>query len=182
MDLRLFTRLVLKLTGVIVIITTLTSIPRTYFSIINHQGSAQSGDLVVTLGIMLLAGLLPMVIGYVLIAFSGPLSDACVPQSHHPESSLPEAPDVPPWLLSGLLAGLGIYFCSTALFDAVYWLARIKIYFLVVASKGLFAEAPAMMPDDFAGIVSTAAQFVLGALLILGHPGLARMIGKLRGR
>lgn len=77
---------------------------------------------------------------------------------------------------------LGFYFLASALFDTVFWVARIKLYSAVIDSNGAFAGVPPVMPDDFAGMVATGVQALVGVVLLLGSKGAGRMLSKARGR
>jgi len=63
--------------------------------------------------------------------------------------------------------------------NAVYWLAKLRIYFALYNEFNYGQPLP-LTPEDFAGIATTCVQFVAGILLLLGGRGLANLVHRLR--
>lgn len=175
MDHRSLSNLLLRFAGVVILISTVLAIPRTITSL-STTGSPET-SLVSSLAMSVLASLLPLVIAFGLIWFPSTISNRLVDgedQIAQPSQQL--------LILQQLgFSVLGIYFVSSALFDAVFWFARHRLYYAIVLENQEFLKPPPLLPDDFAGMTSTGIQFVVGLLLVLGGKGIANVIGKLRG-
>jgi hypothetical protein len=62
---------------------------------------------------------------------------------------------------------LGLYFVTVAAYDAVYWWAKLRIYFAVYNELN-FGRPDSLRNEDFAGLASTGAQFIAGVVLLFG--------------
>ncbi|MBD9393270.1 hypothetical protein [Acidovorax sp. ACV01] len=175
MDHRSLSRLLLRIAGVVVVVATLTSVPKSIVTLVVAAG--QDAD-VSPLMTAVVASLVPLLIGLALIWLPGTVANWLVDDTVTDKSESDTAAN----LQAIALSVLGFYFVASALFDAVFWVARIRLYAAVIASNEAFAGMPPLMPDDFGSMVATGAQAVVGVLLLLGSKGAGRLLSKARGR
>ncbi|MFA6901487.1 MAG: hypothetical protein WC236_00220 [Gallionellaceae bacterium] len=175
MDHRSLSNLLIRLTGVIILLSSILEMPRTVVSLSTtiDQGDSLESAIVMSA----LAVLLPSLIGLFLLWFPDTVTNRLLSR---PESEAAVAVDYKK-LQQLAFCALGLYFISSALYDALYWFAKVKMYYSVFAVELTYMKAPTLLPDDFAGIVSTALQFVIGIVLLLGGNGISTFVSKLRG-
>jgi hypothetical protein len=156
MDYQSLTSLALRLTGVIIMVVAVVSLPSTFVSFYFwSQGVASALSLTaVVSGLPILAGLL-------LIYFPGTIANRMVSGGGETVGTLP--------LQQVAFSVLGLYFLTSALADAASWLPM------------LLPDIPAGINSGSAFLASTAARFVAGALLLFGGRGLANFVHQLRG-
>jgi hypothetical protein len=169
MDYKSLTSLMLRLTGVIIVVSEVTVMPRTFINL-HARNPLESPD-VAALLLTIVASGLPILIGLLLIYFPAAVANKIVSAGGESVDRLN--------LQQLAFSVLGLYFVSLAVFDAVYWLAKLRIYF-VVYNELNFGQPFRLTPEDFAGIAATCAQFVAGLLLLFGGRGLANLVHRLR--
>jgi hypothetical protein len=176
MDARAFTKLLVKIAGLFALFYVIATVP-SYLSLIPTLIRESApwwayltgvvAPIVFSLGLALALLLLP-----------GTITNAVVQDAAAPaESPVFDIARVE----EGAVALLAIYLFFRALSDAAYWIARLKLYYLMVDSRSI-VPAPAPIPGDFAGIVATGLELVLAVALFFGARGLVRLKNKIRGR
>lgn len=174
MDYRTITSLMLRIAGVLILVQLVLFFPREFISLIQWGGeSANRQELFVLLGLSLI---LPVVIGVMLIYFPSIVTNRIISAKDEVES-IAKFEDLRPLAFSCM----GLYFISSSLFDGIYWLAKLNIYYSAVAKEQWIGSPPAIMPDDFAGIASTVFQLLIGLILLLGSKGINNLVTRLRG-
>jgi hypothetical protein len=68
------------------------------------------------------------------------------------------------------IAALGLYFVATAIADAFYYWGKAGLYYRYVTENNI--PLPVIAADDFGGFVSTAARLAIGVVLILFSRGI----------
>ena len=173
MNYRNITSLMLRIAGLLILVQLVISFPREFISLIQWGGeSVNKYELFVLLGFSLT---LPAAIGVSLIYFPSIVANRIVSVGSEGESIV-KFDDFRPLIISCL----GLYFISTAIFDGIYLLSKLNIYFAVINKEQWMGPPPALMPDDFAGIASTSVQLLIGLVLLLGSKGISHFIEKLR--
>ncbi len=173
MDYRTITSLMLRLAGVFILVQLVTSVPQAITNLLRFGGQEIVG--VDALWLSAVALVLPLVIGLMLVYFPSTVANRVVRVEEPVDTGkLAES------LLPVALACLGVYFVCAALFDGVYYLSRMWLYYAVVDKLRWTGPAPALTPGDFAGIASTLAQFVIGLALALGPKGLRKLVTRMR--
>ena len=175
MDHHALSRLLLRIAGVVVIVATLTAVPKSIVTLVVAAGQETNASPLIT---AIIASLVPLMIGMALVWLPGTVANRLVDSTPTGNSQVDAAAS----LQAVALSIIGFYFFASSLFDAVFWVARIKLYSAVMGSSEAFAGAPAVMPDDFAGMVATGVQALAGVLLLLGSKGVGRLLVKARGR
>ncbi len=173
MDHRTLSNLIIRLAGLIVLINALLAIPGT---IVELAGTPYPDQLIGPAIFAGVAALLPLVAGLAMVWFPGTISNRIIGvrggEVIDSDDSL--------GLQQTAVSILGLYFIAVSLIDAVYWVARARLYALLVAAPPVNLNAPALLREDFAGMVATAAQLLIGLGLVLGSRGLARLLARLR--
>lgn len=175
MDHHALSRLLLRIAGVVVLVATLTAVPKSIVTLVVAAGQEANASPLIT---AIIASLVPLMIGMALVWLPGTVANRLVDSTSTGNSQVDAAAS----LQAVALSVIGFYFFASSLFDAVFWVARIKLYSAVMESSEAFAGAPAVMPDDFAGMVATGVQALAGVLLLLGSKGVGRVLVKARGR
>jgi hypothetical protein len=171
MDYRSLTSLMLRIAGVLILVELVTSAPHTIANLL-HFGGKETAP-IDALALTSLALVLPLAIGLVLVYFPSTIASRIVRADHAGE----EAKAVSESLLPVAIACLGVYFVSVSLYDEVYWLAKLRIYYVFEERHG---NAIPLAPEDFAGMVSAAFQFIIGLVLLLGSRGIGKLAIRLR--
>lgn len=174
MDHHALSRLLLRIAGVVVIVATLTTVPKSIVALVVAAGQDANASPLLT---AMIASLVPLLIGIALVWLPGTVANRLVDDTPTRNSQ----GDTSAGLQAVALSIVGFYFLASSLFDAVFWVARIKLYSAVIETSEAFAGAPAIMPDDFAGMVATVVQALAGILLLLGSKSIGRMLVKARG-
>ena len=175
MDHHALSRLLLRIAGVVVIVATLTSVPKSIVTLAVAAGQDASVSPLLT---AMIASLVPLLIGIALIWLPGTVANRLVDDT--PASG--DQGNTAASLQAIALSAIGFYFVASALFDAVFWVARIKLYAAVIESNQAFEGVPPVMPDDFAGMVATGVQALVGIVVLLCSKGVGRLLSKARGR
>jgi len=158
----------LRLTGVVVMVQAIIATPKTLVILFMKPPGA-SPD--VSAWLLTIASGFPILVGLFLIYFPGTIANRIVSPAEQSVDTLT--------LQQLAFSVLGLYFVAFALFDAVYWIAKLRLYF-VVFNELNYGRPLTLTPEDFAGIASTCAQFTAGALLLFGGRGLANLFYRLR--
>ncbi|MDR3415055.1 MAG: hypothetical protein P4L83_02620 [Nevskia sp.] len=172
MELRALSNLLLRLAGLLILVHTVLAVPGRIVDLYVVTASTPHPQLEIWT-VSVLSAVFPAIAGLALLYFPSAITNAVVGKSEQPPSFSVDQ-------LQGLaFSTLGLYFVSKAAYDAVYWYAKLRLYDLAVKHLS-YADAPAMLPREFAGMVSTGAQFFIGMFLLLGGGSLAALIVKLR--
>lgn len=68
------------------------------------------------------------------------------------------------------IAALGLYFAATAIADAFYYWGKAGLYYRYVTENNI--PLPVIAADDFGGFVSTAVRLAIGLILVLLSRGI----------
>jgi hypothetical protein len=110
----------------------------------------------------------PVVIGALLFVLAGPITNRVFDR--------PASGDPRPELVgieSAALFVLGCYLLAYAILDAVYLLAKLKLYYALVDTNSY--SAPSMLPNDFGQLCRTIVKLVLALGLILFSRGVVAL-------
>lgn len=178
MDFRSLTSLLLRLTGVLMIVGPAVSVPHTFVQLLMLASANGAADLtVVSLQTWLLTALaaaFPMIIGAFLLYFPATVANGIV------AGITDDGAQDARYLTEIAFSILGLYFLATAMFDATYWCAKLRLY--PALFEPLSTSRPQIPDRDFAGMVSTGVQFVAGLALLLHGCRLADIVRRLRSR
>lgn len=177
MDYRSLTSLLLRLTGVVIMAASAVSVPGTFVSLYLRDvgGGGVNAE---TWLLTAIAATFPIVIGLLLIYFPARVANKLVAG----DGEAADAQRLDAQHLEQIAFSiLGLYFIAMAMFDAVYWCAKRASTPFILVDLGLSARRPLLLLDrDFAGVVQTGVQFVIGVLLLFGGRGLANLLRRLR--
>lgn len=173
MDHRTLSKLIIRLAGLIILVNALLAVPGT---IVELAGTPYPDQLIGPAIFAGMAVLLPVVAGLAMVWLPGTIGNriTCIQGGETIEST------EPPELEQTALSVLGLYFIAVSLIDAVYWVARARLYAAFIAAPPVHPDAPPLLPEDFAGMVANAAQLLIGLGVVLGRRGLAKLLVRLR--
>jgi len=172
MDYKSLTSLMLRLAGVFIVVSAITSAPQTFFNLLYRRGGAESVDTWALAAAGFAVFAIPFLVGLLLIYFPGRIANSMV--------SSAGAETVDALVLQQVaFSALGLYFVTVAAYETFYWWAKLQIYFAVFEEMN-FPGPRRLREDDFAGMVSTGAQFIAGGILLLGGRGIANLFHRLR--
>jgi len=172
------TSLALRVTGVIILVNVFSGVPKGILELIRLSEQANNSTYTPAMLIALSAAsiALPGVLGLLFVIFPTKISEIIVDRKENETQTANHET-----LQLIILSALGAYFTATALFDSVYILAKLRLYFSFIENSEVMRNAPKLLPEDFASIVSTLCQLLIGLFLLLGSKGLSRGIIMLRG-
>lgn len=167
--------LLVKLTGILVIVNALSDFPR-YFAYIF---SLRNRDL--PMWVPLVGGVLPVLIpllaGLIMVIFSGRIANR-LPQ---PNTKQEDSPHPTSQLEAAAFSVLGAYLLFRAISGATYDLSRFYLYNKLINSDSIYV-APTILPQDFGNFVMVGIEFFLALYLLLGARGLVHLKDRIRGR
>jgi hypothetical protein len=173
METRTLAALLLRIAGLIVIVSSLTGAAKTFGPMINPEVIAKLG-----LGWLFLAAavsiVVPVLLGLVLIYFPSVTSHTLKIDASPPTDS-----EIAP-LQRVAFAAIGLWLSLNAVLDTVYVFAKIRLYQRLVEDMPSYGRASALLPDDFATLVTAALQLVFGIWLLFGNRALANILGRFR--
>src|SRR5215813_8136601 len=142
MDYKSLTSLLLRLTGIIIIVHAVTSAPNT-FVVLQFRADFNPDSAGVAWLLTIVASGFPILVGLLLAYFPATIANKIVTPGTERVDTLT--------LQQLAFSVLGLYFISLAVFDAVYWLAKLRIYFAVYNELN-YGRPDRLLPQDFAGI------------------------------
>jgi hypothetical protein len=164
MPLREIARLLVKIAGLIVIVSAVIDLPVLLGRMLPMEAPMTARD-VITMTLMppAIAGL----IGLVMFWGAGRIVDRLLVEPAAPG----QAGGVDLRAVEEIaIAALGLYFVATGIADAFYYWGKAGLYYRYVAENGF--PMPPIAPDDFGGFVSTAARLAIGLVLVLLSRGI----------
>ena len=174
MELRQLSNLLLRFAGLFIIVHTVLAVPDRVIRLFQYTGNTTYSHTEIWL-LSILSGGLSAIVGLALLYFPSKITYVIIGKhSVEPNYSIAEFQSV-------AFSTLGLYFISAGLYDAIYWVAKVRLYYFVVEQNSSYYLAPAMLPTEFAGIVATILQIIIGIGLLFGSKGLSALIAKLRG-
>jgi hypothetical protein len=147
MDYKSLTTLMLRLTGVIILASSLFHAPNTFGALILSTARADFDGWNWLL--MSISAIVPILIGLLLVYFPATVANRIV-------SGGGETAD-PLGLEQIGFSIVGLYFVATAVFDAAYWYAKLRIH-LLIFSPDLADRLVRQADGQFASIASTGAS------------------------
>lgn len=174
MDYRAVTALMFRLAGVWILVNAANSLPTHLLGMV--QADPEQVDMRLVVGSVTFSVLIPVMLGVLLIYFPGRLVRA-ITNPIQPDSPV----IVPPDLQAIALSTLGVYWLLSSLGDAVYYYARLQVYYRVVAAQMAQGLVPPVSPHDVGSMAYSGCVALIGLGLIFGSRGLARLLTRLRG-
>ena len=170
MNYRAVTTVTLRLTGVAVLISTLSHSP-VLFATLFRRGASSARE---ALLVMAMAEVVPLLVGLALIYFPARLTSLVVGTA-----SEEGADDQIEGLGQVAAIALGIYFFASGFFDLVYYFSKYWVYRLQMP-KDEWSDPVPIYPHDVAGAVSAVVQLIAGSILALKARTLYRWIRRIR--
>jgi hypothetical protein len=179
MNYRSLTSLALRLAGVFILVSGVAGMPNTFVNLYSvHTREALHPSMVLLAMQTLFALSGPLIIGLVLIFFPSVVANRVIKTDVvGSEGSVGYRE-----LQALAFSVLGVYFISIGVFDAVYWVARLRLYYRVIEdAAAAFPRPPAIAPDEFGGLVSSALYLMGGLILLFGATGISHLVQRIRG-
>jgi hypothetical protein len=173
MDEAALSRLLLKIAGLVIIVFAIASAPDYVVRALSARATEGSLTGYILLGV--LPVLVPLALGALLFTFPADIvrRSTGLPASTSPDTAAAEK-------LAYVI--LGAYLLSQAIVDGAYLLGKLRLYTIYIEGHGYASDrtSPAL-PDDFARICGSVAEFILAWVLILGASGLTALRRKVVG-
>ena len=150
--------------------SSVASTPQIFIGLLYRRGVEATDNMEIWL-LSVVASAFPFLVGLVLIYFPATIANRMVSAGTATIDTL--------LLQQVAFSVLGLYFVTVAAYDAVYWWAKLRIYFAVYNELN-DGRPDRLRPEDFAGIASTCTQLIAGVILLFGGRGLANLIHRLR--
>jgi hypothetical protein len=177
LDARSLVTLILRVAGALVLVFAITAIPRLISAALMVKGDPESSAISAAVNLVLAVGL-PALLGVWLIRSPGIVANRIVLTAASPQGSR----NLTRNLQAATFSVVGLWFATQALIDGVYWWAKLRLYHAYVSDHGVTGHMPEILSDDFAGVVATVFEFVLGIAIFLGANGFVRLWWHLRAR
>lgn len=176
MDSRALANLIVRLSGLIVVVYAVTSSAKTIAQIFDTPFSQGIPYSDLALSAFFSLGI-PLIVGLALIYFPATIARKALRI---------EAADIDSNSASLLqyvaFSSIGLWLVVFSIIDATYFLGKTRLYLRYFQDYSATMPMPPMLPDDFAGMVSCGVQLVLGLLLFIGSRGLVKLGENFRGR
>ncbi|HEU5178090.1 MAG TPA: hypothetical protein VFU24_11620 [Burkholderiales bacterium] len=176
MEHRALASLILRIAGLLLVVTTVANAAKS-FAPLFYAGNPDK----VGIGLLLLAGfvtvVIPILLGIVLIYFPRAMTTRVlrVEGLESGDASNTAA------LQRVAFAVTGMWLAAYAVIDSVYTYARVRLYYRFLEEMPSYARPPSISADDFAALVSSALQLVIGLWLLIGNRGIVNALSRLRG-
>ncbi|NJN05490.1 MAG: hypothetical protein HC814_02580 [Rhodobacteraceae bacterium] len=179
MDYRSLSSLALRLAGVFILVSGVAAIPDTLVNLLVLAERYTVAPLLWQVVVQTIVAASPsMLIGLLLIFFPSAVANRIV----NGEAVGPDGSVGYGQLQTLAFSVLGLYFIAVGLFEGVYWLARTRIYYVMVQEAAeTFPRVPAIAPEEFSGLVMAVTYLVGGFALLFGARGISRLVQKIRG-
>lgn len=162
--------LLLKISGLIIIIFTVINIPNYfigYYSTQNFFGNEVS-DLAAFLGSVFLPAFITIAIGFLLFKFPKTVTNKIIAGSS--ESSSADLKTI----TAVAYSAIGMYFVAFSIADLVYW----AIYYGMILNELKTNEFFTI--DNKVKVIATFVELLIGLILLLGSSGINNLIIKIR--
>jgi hypothetical protein len=170
MDYRSITAMALRLSGVLILVNTVPSVPSFVYGFVSDDRASTGSAALLSM----VSVAIPLIIALALIYFPSRVSKSL--QGVEPSAEQREST-----ARIGEIAfiSLGIYLVASALFDSAYYVVKIWLLHRDAAEHD-FQERVPLAYDTIAGLVSCGLQVVIGLVLMFSARGLYGLIRRLR--
>lgn len=180
MEHRALAALIIRLTGLVVLVLTITGAARSFVDFFYPSPMLKDvgiGFMALSMGI---SGLFPLAVGLFLIYFPGMVLTGVL---RIPGLEAGSDANIAP-LQRVAFSALGMLFMINAIIHAVHAMAKYDWYFYWMQEMHSLngpAVHPAMSPEQFSGYVAAGVEFLLGLALLTGSKGIANALTRMRG-
>lgn len=171
MEFRALAALILRIAGLLIIVSSMTWTARTYISFFFPEPIEKIGVAVLLIS-SAVSLFVPILLGLCLIYLPGTVISRILKIDGLDATT---ASSVAP-LQRISFAAIGLWLVIWALIDGIYIYSKTQLYFRIIQDMPSNWRPPAISPDDFASIISTALQFLLGIWLLFGNRAIANLV------
>ena len=180
MEHRTLAALIIRLTGLVVLVMTITSAARSFVDFFYPSPMLKDLGIGYMATSIVISGLLPLAIALFLIYFPGMTVNGVLRiQGLETGSDTNVAP-----LQRVAFSALGMLFMINSILQAVHAMAKYDWYFYWMhetqSHNSPAAHLP-ISPEQFSSYISAGLEFLLGLGLLIGSKGIANALSRLRG-
>ena len=177
MEHRALVALILRIAGLLIIVTTVTGAVRGFGPWLFPLNTTDNGGIPLLLLSLFVGVVIPVTIGIGLIYFPSTVASRVLKieglELNVDNSTAP--------FQRVAFAAIGLWFTVHALVDATYVYAKIRLYFYLLKDVSSAPMLPEIAAGDFAALIATGLKLIIGIWLLIGNRGLVNMLERLRG-
>ena len=173
MDYRALAVLLIRVAGLVAIVSALNASAASLARLFDPKGLAEVGSLWLAT-VVIVPVVLPLVLGLVMIYFPATIVSGVLRIDGFDNVS---ESNIQP-LQRVAFSAFGLYLIVYSVLDSMFIYSRVRLYHMLIDSQPVSVKMPPLLPDDFAGLVTTAIQFVLGICILFGNRGLSNVIAR----
>jgi hypothetical protein len=177
MDHKALAVLIIRIAGLLVIVSAITYAARSFGPLFVTADTEQKVGVEVLLAAALVSVVIPVALGVVLVYFPGTVTTRVL-RIEGLESG--NEGDVRA-LQRVAFAAIGLWLTLYAVIDAVYFYSKAELYLRFLAGMHASSKAPLLSSDDFGGLVSSGIQLIIGVWLLIGNRGIVNALSRLQG-
>src|SRR5262245_34910547 len=171
MDYKSLSALLLRVAGVIILVSAVGTIPSTFVKL--YDAKSATADVMVSWLLTVSAVGVPILVGLALIYFPMMITNQLLHTEGESTIDLSRLEQL-------AFSVLGVYFVANALLDGFHWIAELRLYFVFYEEMAP-VQPFRLPPRSFADIAASCLQLIIGLFLLFGGPGLASLVQRLRG-
>ncbi|TMH37945.1 MAG: hypothetical protein E6H56_16605 [Betaproteobacteria bacterium] len=176
MDHRALAALIIRVAGLLVIVSAITYATKSF-------GPFFVADTVQKVGVELLLAsafvsvVIPIALGLVLVYFPGMITTRVLRIEGLESGSESDTKA----LQRVAFTTIGLWLTLYAVIDAVYFYSRARLYFRFFQDMPAYSKLPPLSPDDFGGLLASGLQLIIGLWLLIGNRAIVNVLTRLRG-
>jgi hypothetical protein len=175
MEHRVLAALIMRIAGLLVIVSSVSKAAESIGPIFRPDLFEKVGISLLLLSIVV-SVIIPIILGVVLIYFPRSVATKVLRiEGLDPASENELRP-----LQQVAFAAIGLWLTIYAILDAVYVYARARIYLRFFEDIPAHVKPPQITSDDFASLIMSGLQLLIGLVLLIGHRGIVNALAKLR--
>jgi hypothetical protein len=176
MEHRALAALIIRITGLIVIVSAITYTGRSFGPFfVADTAQELSADLVLA-SIVISLGV-PVVLGLLLVYFPSTVTTRVL----RIEGLNAENEEDTKAIERVAFAAIGLWLTLYAVIDTVYIYAKVRLFYRFLEDMPAYTKPPPMLADDLGGLVASAVQLLIGLWLLIGNRGIVNVLARLRG-
>jgi len=177
MEHRALAALILRIAGLLIIITSVTGAVRGFGPWLYPSDMAKDVGVPLLLLSMFVAVVIPVTIGLGLVYFPSSVASRVLKIEGLELTS--ESSTAPFQRVA--FAAIGMWLTVHAVTDATYVYAKIRFYYYLLKDASNYPMVPDIAAGDFAALVAAGLKLIIGIWLLVGNRGIVNVLERLRG-